>query len=500
MYIDGGLPSGNTVAGCTIASNQGGVNISGSGTSHNVVEGDYIGTDAAGDAGLGNTLVGVTIYSGATDNTIGGTTADAADVIAGNLGGVGIENLDTTGNVVEGNFIGTDVAGDTDLGNFVGIQILGGATDNTIGGTASGAGNTIADNGFDGVTLTGPETTGNLVAGNTISWNGNDGVAVSDSSSGGPTGNAIGGSSSAYGNDISFNGNAGIYIQGSAISGNLIAANTISDNFGDGVDILGSSSGGPTGNAIGGSSSAYGNDISGNGGAGIYVYGSGVSLNLIAANTISDNTGDGIDISASSSGGPTGNVIGGSSSAYGNDISGNGGSGIFVFGSGVSLNLIAANTISNNADDGVDIFASSAGGPTGNIIGGTSAGYANTITSNGDNGIYVAGSATTGNLVTGNFIGTDSSDDLGLGNSLSGVRIEFGASGNTISENVIASNAFDGVTLDGDGTSDNLVEDNFLGTDSAGDTGLGNGDSGVAIFGGASSNTISGNTISASSA
>ena len=87
--------------------------------------GDDIGTDAAGDAGLGNTLVGVTIYSGATDNTIGGTTADAADVIAGNLGGVGIENTGTSDNVVEGNFIGTDVAGDTDLGNFVGIQILG---------------------------------------------------------------------------------------------------------------------------------------------------------------------------------------------------------------------------------------------------------------------------------------------------------------------------------------------------------------------------------------
>ena len=111
-----------------------------------------------------------------------------------------------------------------------------------------------------------------------MTWNGNDGGAVSDSSSGGPTGNAIGGSSSAYGNDISFNGNAGIYIQ-ARVRQVPRSANTISDNFGDGVDILGSSSGGPTGNKIGGSSSAYGNDISGNGGAGIYVYGSGVFTN-----------------------------------------------------------------------------------------------------------------------------------------------------------------------------------------------------------------------------
>ena len=51
----------------------------------------------------------------------------------------------TTGNVVQGNFIGTNAAGTTGLGNAnVGVDIASGASGNTIGGTASGAGNVIA--------------------------------------------------------------------------------------------------------------------------------------------------------------------------------------------------------------------------------------------------------------------------------------------------------------------------------------------------------------------
>ncbi len=54
------------------------------GTTGNVVEGDHIGTNAGGSAGLGNADSGVAIYGGASDNTIGGTTAGAGNVISGN--------------------------------------------------------------------------------------------------------------------------------------------------------------------------------------------------------------------------------------------------------------------------------------------------------------------------------------------------------------------------------------------------------------------------------
>ena len=53
---------------------------------------------------------------------------------------------------MEGNFIGTDVAGTGDLGNLLdGVAVTDGASNNVIGGTSSGPGNTIAFNGGDGV-------------------------------------------------------------------------------------------------------------------------------------------------------------------------------------------------------------------------------------------------------------------------------------------------------------------------------------------------------------
>jgi hypothetical protein len=72
-----------------------------------VVSGNYIGTQARGDLGLGNTLFGVRIYGGAHDNTIGGGVDGAGNLISGNLGdGVRIAGAGTTGNVVVGKYFG----------------------------------------------------------------------------------------------------------------------------------------------------------------------------------------------------------------------------------------------------------------------------------------------------------------------------------------------------------------------------------------------------------
>ena len=79
--------------------------------------------------------------------------------------GVFVSGPSSTGNLVRGNYIGTDVNGTADLGNVLeGVRIAL-APSNTIGGTASGAGNVISGNDVHGVLITGTGATGNLVQG-----------------------------------------------------------------------------------------------------------------------------------------------------------------------------------------------------------------------------------------------------------------------------------------------------------------------------------------------
>jgi titin len=161
-------------------------------SSNNLVQGNFIGTDASGATGLGNGL-GVAMVDGASGNTIGGTAPGAANVIAANrAAGIFLLGTGTSNNLVQGNFIGTNASSATGLGNGGdGAEIVLGASGNTIGGTVPGAGNVIADN-QKGVVIglrRADAATGNAVLGNAIFANtllgidlGNDGVTLNDSS------------------------------------------------------------------------------------------------------------------------------------------------------------------------------------------------------------------------------------------------------------------------------------------------------------------------------
>jgi titin len=144
----------------------------------NQVQGNLIGTDVNGTASVGNSFDGVGIQNGVSDNTIGGTTAGARNVISGNSGqGVRIDGGGTTGNQVLGNFIGTKVNGTAALGNSDGgVLIASSASNNTIGGTMSGEGNTIAFNGGAGVFADSTAGTGNAIRRNSIHDNGSLGI------------------------------------------------------------------------------------------------------------------------------------------------------------------------------------------------------------------------------------------------------------------------------------------------------------------------------------
>jgi hypothetical protein len=145
-----------------------------SGASNNLVEGNYIGTDATGMTSFGN-FTGIDIYG--SNNTIGGTTAAAQNVISGNNIGI-IMYPGATGNAIEGNLIGPN-ASDGKLGNlYGGFDIDNGANNNTIGGTSTGAGNVIAFNGDDGVSIAPgtPYSTGDAILGNSIYGNAKLGI------------------------------------------------------------------------------------------------------------------------------------------------------------------------------------------------------------------------------------------------------------------------------------------------------------------------------------
>ena len=133
------------------------------------MQGNFIGTDASGTADLGN-RIGVRVDG--TGNTVGGTVAGARNVISGNdTSGVEIR----TGNVVQGNFIGTDAAGTNPLGNAVhGVFVPAITFGNVIGGTSTDAGNVIAFNGADGVFV--EAGTGNAILGNSIFSNASLGI------------------------------------------------------------------------------------------------------------------------------------------------------------------------------------------------------------------------------------------------------------------------------------------------------------------------------------
>ena len=89
----------------------------------NVIAGNYIGTDIYGMHPLGNSEYGVVIWDGPDSNIIGGTGPGEGNLISGNPTGVMIAGNDADHNAVIGNWIGTDATGTQALGNLQGVHL-----------------------------------------------------------------------------------------------------------------------------------------------------------------------------------------------------------------------------------------------------------------------------------------------------------------------------------------------------------------------------------------
>jgi hypothetical protein len=458
-----------------------GIYLVGGAAQNNLVLGNWIGTNALGTGAVPNNQYGVWVAS--PNNRIGGTATGEGNVISGNRwGGVYVVGATVGGNVIQGNQVGTDAGGTAKLANDGSGVMISLAPNNTVGGSAAGAGNVLSGNAQQGVYVLGGTATGNVIAGNRIGTNAAGTAALGNSQNGvylrGPT-NRVGGKAAGEGNVISGNAQAGVAVffadaASNVIEGNRIGTNAAGDaavgNATYGVDLRLSPSA-----LVGGTTAGAGNVISGNILAGVVIAGNTATGNQIQRNLIGTdfsgtadvgNVGSGILISSNASN----NTIGGVNA--GNVISGNNGRGIYFLGDAVQNNTVQGNLI------GTDITGSTAlaNGNYGvwiagknNLIGGTVAGQGNVISGNLGGGIYLiqpwSGAPATGNRIEGNKIGVNLAD-AALGNQGAGVLLTVGAWGNTVggagAGNVIARNTRQGVYVIGATSVRNVISQNSI--------------------------------------
>jgi hypothetical protein len=372
----------------------------------NLIEGNYVGTDASGTLRRGNDYWGILITS--SNNTIGGTTPAARNLISANaIEGINIQS--GSNNQVLGNLIGTNASGTAQLGNAShGISNAGSNT--IIGGAVSGAGNIISGNFQGGISSFG---LGVKIQGNFIGTDVTGTVAMGNSNFGistfGSTNDLIGGTVAGARNIISANGGRGVSFggQGSKLQGNFIGTD-VTGTVAMGNADVGVEAGG--GALIGGTEQGAGNVISCNRAYGnVYlgfdatVQGNFIGIDATGTKALS-NPSNGITIYGSN------NLIGGTVAGARNVISGNkvgvqiGG----VVSDTLKNNVVQGNYIGTNADGNAPLPNEARGigidNAASNTVGGTVSGAGNVIAYNNGDGIRVADSSSIGNTIRGNSI------------------------------------------------------------------------------------------------
>jgi titin len=494
--------------------------------SRNVIAGNFIGTNAAGTAALGNissTADAAIVIEAGTQNVIGtdgsndAFNANERNVISGN-GGNGISITQATLTVVAGNYIGTNAAGTMALGNgSSGIAVRGAS--NRIGTNGDGVAdaderNVISGNVGIGVWILQAGSDQNVVAGNFIGTNaaGTAGVANSSGVFVGPGArlNRIGTNGDGVAdaderNVISGNLGSGVVLDGAGTLQNVVAGNYLGTNAA-GTATLGTQQvgariqGGAQSNQIGTNGDGLGdaaerNLISGNTLQGVRITDVGTDQNVVAGNFV------GTDVAGTAavpnSGltnvavlifngarfnrvGTDGNGV--ADAAERNVISGNNGWGVAILGTGTNNNVVSGNFVGTdvtgtvalgNGNNGVGVGGESPGneGPQNNRVGSNGDGVAdaaerNVIAASGLAGVIVGGVGTTNNLVAGNYLGTDVTGTMALGNQ-NGVVVTAGAQNNQIGSptapgNLIAFNRGWGVLVRGTTTVSNRIQGNSI--------------------------------------
>ena len=397
---EGNLISGNRSSGIQISENN---------SIYNTIAGNMIGTNFDGSAPIGNASSGIDTSG---DFTLIGTNGDGVsdhlerNLISGN-DGLGIL-LASIGNTVAGNIIGLDLSGSSPLPNNGGITINQDSSQNLIGTNGDGISDDLERNIISGsypgqfyssgISLSGND---NVIAGNYIGTDITGTVALSDRQDG-----------------IYIHSNANNNLIGTDGDGTADQAegNLISGNGRFGIEVLGGAFNRVSGNLIG-------TDISGiavlpNGYANSEYYYGAIRLGYGSNNNVIGTNGDGNN-----------------DQVEGNLISGNAIKGIVILGSNNFNNVVAGNKIGTDISGGA-VMGNVAGieimqGAEYNRIGTNGDGLsdlaeANIISGNADFGIRVD---SPGNVISGNYIGTDYTGTADLGNGTYGILINNNAVG-----------------------------------------------------------------------
>jgi uncharacterized repeat protein (TIGR01451 family) len=131
------------------------------------IEGNWIGPSRSGKDPVPGTVGGVLIDH-SSGNVVGGTDAAARNVISG-ISGSAVRILGGSDNVVQGNYIGTDAAGTTSLSSTLGVSIEG-SSSNVVGGASVAARNLISANGGQVRICCEADATANRIQGNWIGF------------------------------------------------------------------------------------------------------------------------------------------------------------------------------------------------------------------------------------------------------------------------------------------------------------------------------------------
>jgi uncharacterized repeat protein (TIGR01451 family)/CSLREA domain-containing protein len=183
--------------------------------------------------------------------------------------------------------------------------------------------------------------------------------------------------------------------------------------------------------------------------------------------------------------GATGVVIGGTTPAARNLISGNTivalqirGSSNFVQGNLIGTDAAGTAAVPNGLDNAPNNAAIQLVGASSTLIGGATAAHRNVISGNAGDGLQTyQGGAT--NTIQGNYFGLDHSGTAPLPNARHAVvfyaRGGAASAGNVVADNVIANQPRKGIAIDGPNFTGTLVDGNLIGTAADGITPMGNG-------------------------